>query len=167
MYDPDTKRHRPFGTGENATLFPTWMCAVVVAVTSYMGSLVVCSPAFAPATPSTLTHAVQSQPTTDDSVYVLPSVRRATVGGTTDGLLRQQHYFHNHQRPSTVAHHPSLHGSHHNHPHHNHHNHRQQPLHNDHHYRSFAHPHQYGHHQHTPPPPSHVGASRVWKHAMN
>ena len=165
MYDPDSKRHRPFGTGENATLFPMWMCAVVVAVISYMGSLVVCSPAFALATPSTLTTSVKSQESTDDSVSVLPSLRRATIGGSNDGALRQQQYFnHHHHHPSQHGshhHHPHHHHNHHHHPHHHHNHHRQQPLHHDYHYQSFAHPPQYGQKHHTQP------QSRVWKHAMN
>lgn len=165
MYDHENKRHRPFGTAENATLFPTWMCAVVVAVASYLGSLVVCSPAFAPIS----TSAPLSQPTTDQPSVLPPPMRRATVGGRNDSGFRPQHYSHDHRHTSTITHHPSQNCPHHHHPHHHHHNNNhQQQRHHSHHYQSFAHPQHHDHHTHyRAPPPSHVGASRVWKHAMS
>ena len=161
MYDQENKSYRPFGTSNNATLFPMWICAVVVAVASYMGSLVVCSPVFA-STPAL------SQPTTDQ-LTVLPSMRRATVGGSHDSSFRPHHHsnhkHNNNQQTDTFTQHPQ---QQHLHPHyHPHHQQPQHPQHHGHHFQSFAHPHHRGHHTYHHTPPSHVGASRVWKHTMN
>jgi hypothetical protein len=43
MYDPKAKRYRAFGTSPDATLFPMWLCASVVAIMSYLSASVLLS----------------------------------------------------------------------------------------------------------------------------
>jgi hypothetical protein len=139
MYDSKTKRFRAFGTYSDATLFPMWLCASVVAILSYLSAsaLVPWLP-FHPTTATTTTTAAMHHPmeatayspfaaagessaavtAATDSSYaatttaaIPPSpMRRATFGGDMSFAQQQQQQHHvPHEHCSHAPHHPSYH----------------------------------------------------------
>jgi hypothetical protein len=160
MYNHETNEHRSFGTGGNATFFPTWLCASVVAIFSYLVALLLSSPNYTILLPP-------SEPNNTTNTILQPPIRRASIGGST-------HPHHHQQKPQNQQNplrqpqqQPYLQDQHHPyHPHHQHthggammhfphHNHPIQPL-----YHQQRYPHTHA------IQPEHVQNSRVWKRAM-
>ena len=147
MYDADKKRYRPFGTDTDSTLFPLWACAVIVAIGSYIVSLVVCTSLEGGAGRTDGGVGVMND---DSGGSALPSrMKRAAVGGTDPRYVPQQvpqqvvpqHVMHHPHRNYFADAYQATHPVHHTQYYNYHSTHRQQPL-------------------------SHLHASRVWKDAM-
>ena len=163
MYNSETKEHRSFGTSGDATLFPTWLCAAVVAIFSYVVSLFVCSPHY---TLLSSTVPIVSDAPVNNMVHI-PS-RRASIGGVN----QQSHtpiFATLHNSYQQQVNHPqhTQNSQHQNHSHTGHHKGNQYPHHHPHQHLRQSHPPM--HHYHTNPPQvqnARVHQSRVWKHAM-
>ena len=90
MYDEDKKRYKPFGTGNDATLFPLWLCAIVVAILSYV--LVDFFMAWTQSH-TTIQPVGELANTADtDEPMVLTPMRRATFGGQNIPHFENQHH---------------------------------------------------------------------------
>lgn len=107
MYNKDTNTYKPFGSGPNATLFPMWLCAFVVAVGSYVlvDSYVqwkdnktidstTSTQSYTTDHPD-LTTTTQQQDVLRDHppthAMLVPPMRRATFGGTANTSFDARH----------------------------------------------------------------------------
>ncbi len=153
MYDADTKQYRPFGSGEGATLFPMWLCAMVVAIVSYVLTDIIMTWTHSNNTIQPMDEQTE-MPESEEPMRLTP-MRRATFGGQQMPSFEAQHNAYAPHQHTTHQHHMNQPRSYAN----------QSP------HSSFAHSPQCAMHNasaymHPSKQKMHVQNSRVWKNVM-
>lgn len=102
MYDKDQKLYRPFGTGDGATMFPLWLCAIVVAIVVYVLTGVVMTWTHSN---DTIQPMMEMSRTDDiDAQMSLTPMRRATFGGQNMPHYETQQNAHTPHQHSSLYH---------------------------------------------------------------